>query len=126
MTIGNLILGFNSVMVSYLIHYDGFLQNATDITKCDSYFITKCDKSLLQNKSGFYYKMQRFCCKMQQLLQITRVQLLIKVKSMIIDALVILVLPAIQLNQYNQEFTASVISVTLFINIIIIEILTSW
>ena len=126
MTIGNLILGFNSVMVSYLIHYDGFLQNATDITKCDSYFITKCYKSLLQNTSGFYYKMQRFCCKMQQLLQITRVQLLIKVKSMIIDALVILVLPAIQLNQYNQEFTASVISVTLFINIIIIEILTSW
>ena len=126
MTIGNLILGFNSVMVSYLIHYDGFLQNATDITKCDSYFITKCDKSLLQNTSGFYYKMQRFCCKMQQLLQITRVQLLIKVKSMIIDALVILVLPAIQLNQYNQEFTASVISVTLFFNIIIIEILTSW
>ena len=80
----------------------------------------------MQNTSGFYYKMQRFCCKMQQLLQITRVQLLIKVKSMIIDALLILVLPAIQLNQYNQEFTASVISVTLFINIIIIEILTSW
>ena len=36
--------------VSYLIHYGTLLQNATDvITKCDSYFITKCDKSLLQN-----------------------------------------------------------------------------
>ena len=40
--------------VSYLIHCDTFLQNATDtITKFDSYFITKCDKSLLQNASGF-------------------------------------------------------------------------
>ena len=29
-------------MVSYLIHYDTLLQNATDI-------ITKCDRSLLQN-----------------------------------------------------------------------------
>ena len=41
-------------MVSYLIHYDSLLQNATDIiTKCDSYFITKCDRSLLQNASRF-------------------------------------------------------------------------
>ena len=40
--------------VSYLIHYEILLQNATDtITKCDSYFIAKCDKSLLQNASGF-------------------------------------------------------------------------
>ena len=54
MSIGNLILGVNSVTVSYLIHYDSLLQNATDIiTKCDSYFITKCDRSLLQNSSGF-------------------------------------------------------------------------
>lgn len=31
-----------------------FWQNATDIiAKCDSYSITKCDKSLLQNESGF-------------------------------------------------------------------------
>ena len=30
------------------------MQNATDIiTKCESYFITKCDISLLQNASGF-------------------------------------------------------------------------
>ena len=40
--------------VSYLINYDTLLQNATDIiTKCDSYFITKYDRSLLQNASGF-------------------------------------------------------------------------
>ena len=50
MSNGNLILGVNSVAVSYLIHYDGLLQNAADmITKCDSYFITKCVRFLLQN-----------------------------------------------------------------------------
>ena len=54
MSIRNLIVGVNSVTVSYLIRYDSLLQNATDvITKCDSYFITKCDRSLLQNASGF-------------------------------------------------------------------------
>ena len=54
MIIENLILGVNSAMVSYLIRYDTLLQNATDIiTKCDSYFIIKCDRSLLQNASGF-------------------------------------------------------------------------
>ena len=42
----NLILGANSVTVSYLIHYDGLLQNARDI-------ITKCKRNLLQNASGF-------------------------------------------------------------------------
>ena len=53
MSIGNLILGVNIVMVSYLIHYDSLLQNATDIiTKCGSYFTTKCDRSLLQNAPG--------------------------------------------------------------------------
>ena len=37
-----------------MIHYDTLLQNPTDIiTKCDSYFITKYNKSLLQNASGF-------------------------------------------------------------------------
>ena len=73
-SIGNLILGVNSITVSYLIHYDSLLQNATDInTKCDSYFITKCDRCLFQNSSGFllqnatvitksvvYYKMVRY------------------------------------------------------------------
>ena len=54
MSIGNLHLGVSSVTVSYLIRYDTLLQNATDIiTKCDSYFNTKCDRSLLQNTSGF-------------------------------------------------------------------------
>ena len=41
-------------MVSYLVHYDKLLQNATDITtEYDNYFITKCDKILLQNALGF-------------------------------------------------------------------------
>ena len=41
------------VLVSYLVYYYILFQNATDvITKCDSYFITKWDKSLLQNTSG--------------------------------------------------------------------------
>ena len=54
MSIRNLIFGVNSVTVSYLIRYDSLLQNATDvITKCGSYFITKCDRSLLQNASDF-------------------------------------------------------------------------
>ena len=52
--IGNLILGVNTVTFSYLMHFDSLLQNATDIiTKCDSYFITKCERSLLQTRSGF-------------------------------------------------------------------------
>ena len=55
---GNLILGVNSVAVSYIIHYDSLLQNATDvITNCDD-FNTECNS---------YYKMQ---C----LLQIATVQ----------------------------------------------------
>ena len=54
MTIGNLILGVHSVTVSNPIHCDSLLQNATDvISKCDGYFITKCDRNLLQNASGF-------------------------------------------------------------------------
>ena len=46
MSIGNLVWGVNSVTVSYLIRYDSLLQNATDTTR-------KCDRSLLQNASGF-------------------------------------------------------------------------
>ena len=53
MSIKNVIWSINSVTVSYLIHYDSLLQNASDfITKCDSYVITKCDRSLFQNASG--------------------------------------------------------------------------
>ena len=40
------------VTVSYLIPYQYLLQNVTDITKCDIYYITKCDHRLLQNVSS--------------------------------------------------------------------------
>ena len=54
MSIINLILGVNSVTVSFLIRYDTLSQNATDIiTKSDSYFVTKCNRSLLLNVSVF-------------------------------------------------------------------------
>ena len=61
MSIGNLILDVKIVTVSYLMHCDSLLQNVKDsIKKCYSYFITKCDRSLLQNASAllwqFYYK----------------------------------------------------------------------
>ena len=59
----------DSVTVSYLIRYDRLLQNETDIIiKCDSYFIAKYNRSLLQNAAGFYYKMR-------QLLQISTILL---------------------------------------------------
>ena len=44
MSIGNLILGVNTVTVSYLIYYDSLLQNATAI--------------LSQNATEIYYKMR--------------------------------------------------------------------
>ena len=63
MSIGNLSLSVNVVMLSYLIRYDSLLQNATAI--------------LLQNVAEvyykmcqvFYYKMRQFYYKMRQLLQ---------------------------------------------------------
>ena len=59
--IGNLILGVNSVTVSYLIHDDGLLQNAIEIYyKMRQVFITKCDSC---------YKLRRFYYKVRQLLQ---------------------------------------------------------
>ena len=74
MSIENLIWGVRSVTVSYSIHYDSLLKNATDIiTKCGHYFITKCERSLLQNMLGFllqnatvitkydvYYKLRQY------------------------------------------------------------------
>ena len=74
MSIRSLIFGVNSVTISYLIRDDSLLQNATDvITKCNGYFITKCDRNLLQNASGFllqnatvitkcniYYKLRQY------------------------------------------------------------------
>ena len=74
MSIGNLILGASIVTVSYLIHYDSLLQNATDfIRKCDSYFITNCDRKLLQNASGFLLHNATVLLKMRQFLQITTI-----------------------------------------------------
>ena len=54
MGIRNLIFGVNSVIVSYLIRCNSLLQNAKYvITKCGSYFITKYNRSLLQNTLRF-------------------------------------------------------------------------
>ena len=37
-----------------MVHYDTLIQNVTDIIiKCNSFFITKRDKCLSQNASGF-------------------------------------------------------------------------
>ena len=45
------------VAVSYFFHYDSLLENTTDIiTKCDIYFITKQEKRLSQNASGFLFQ----------------------------------------------------------------------
>ena len=66
MGIGSLTWGVNSATVSHLIHYDSLLQNATDVfTKCDSYFIKKCDGTLLQNvtfitKCDVYYELRHY------------------------------------------------------------------
>ena len=55
-------------------HYETLLQNTADIiTKCDSYFITKCDRSLFQNASGFLLQITTALHKMRQLLQIATV-----------------------------------------------------
>ena len=74
-------------MVSYLIDYDTLLQNAIDITKCGSYFVTKGDRSLLKNPSDFWLQNAAVITncdyfiikcnsyyKMQRLLQIAAVQ----------------------------------------------------
>ena len=65
MSIRNLIFCINSVTVSYLIRSDSLLKNATEvIKKCESYFITKCNRSLLvYTKCNLYYKMRRLYCK---------------------------------------------------------------
>ena len=54
MNIGNLIWSVNSITILRLVHYESLLQNMTDIIiNCDTYLITKCDRSSLQNASGF-------------------------------------------------------------------------
>ena len=58
------------VYISYLVHYDTLLQNPRDIiTKCDSYFIIKCNESLLQDAPGFFYKIAQIYFNFQQFLQ---------------------------------------------------------
>ena len=83
MSIKNLIFGANRVTTSDLIRYDSLLQNATDvITKCDSYFITKRDRSLLQYAPGFLLQNATVITKcdnyykMRLLLQMTTVHIL--------------------------------------------------
>ena len=73
-------------MVSYLIHCDSLLQNATDIiTKCDRYFITKCDKSLLQNASGFL--LQNATVLLQNATVITKCDVYYKLRQYTEDSL---------------------------------------
>ena len=66
---GNLILGVNSVTVSYLMHYDSLLQNATDILlqnaievyyKMRQILSQNATAILLQNATEVYYKMRFF------------------------------------------------------------------
>ena len=75
-------------MILYLVYNDTLLQNETDIiTKCDSYFITKCDKSLLQHVPELFFKKYDSSVtkcdsyyKMWRLLQNKLVQILIFLK----------------------------------------------
>ena len=67
MSIGNLILGVNSVYGSYLTHYDSLLQNATAVLL---QYATEVYYKMCQ---VFYYNMGQFYCKMRQLLQITTI-----------------------------------------------------
>ena len=79
MSIENLILGINSVTVSYLIRYDSLLQNAADIiTKWGIILldiITKATEVYYKIGQVLYYKMRQFYYKMQQLLQIVTILL---------------------------------------------------
>ena len=63
-------------LISYLDYYKPLLRSVTDIiTKCDSNFTAKCDKSLIQNSSRFLNKMRQFYNKMKQSLQNATVSL---------------------------------------------------
>ena len=64
MSIDNLILSVISVTVSYLIHYDSLLQNATDV------LLQNATEVYYKMRQVFYYKMQQFYYKIRQLLQI--------------------------------------------------------
>ena len=65
MSIRILILGVDSVTVSYLIPYDTLLQNAADITKCDRVLVQSSLGFSLQNatvitKCDVYYKVRQY------------------------------------------------------------------
>ena len=68
MIIRNIILGVNSVTVSYLFHCDSLLQNATDI------LVQNATKVYCKMRQVFYYKML-FYYKIRQLLQIATILL---------------------------------------------------
>ena len=63
-------------MVSYLVHFNSLLQNVTDIiAKWDRYFITKCDKSLLQNALVFLLQNTTVLLQMRRFLnQIVKIK----------------------------------------------------
>ena len=63
MSIGNVILGVNSVTVSCLIHYDSLLQNATAI------LLQNAAEVYYKIRHVYYYKIRQFYYKMRQLLQ---------------------------------------------------------
>ena len=63
MSIANLILGINSVTVSYLIHYHNLLQKAT------ATLLKNAIEVYYKMRQVFSYKMQQFYHKMRQLLQ---------------------------------------------------------
>ena len=46
----------SSRFTEHLINHNTLLQTVTGIAKCDGYFIEKCDRSSLQNASGFLLK----------------------------------------------------------------------
>ena len=54
MSIENLILGVNSVTVSYLIHYDSLSQNPTAI------LLQNATEVYYKTSQDFYYKMRQF------------------------------------------------------------------
>ena len=60
MSIRNLILGVNSVTVSYFIHYDRLFQNATAI------LLQNATEVYSKMRHVFYYKMQQIYYKIQQ------------------------------------------------------------
>ena len=56
----------NKDLISYLVYYKPLLRNVTDIiTKYDSNFTAKCDKSVIENLSRFLYKMRQFYNKIK-------------------------------------------------------------